>query len=181
MLLRLFGAKMGPRCHFYPSSRLWAPWNLICADQITVGDGAEIYNPAPIRLGSQAILSQNSYLCVATHDFDDPGFLLLAYAMEVGPYVWVCARACVAPGINVGALAGIRGDARPGAMERLRRCARGQGEATQPRHLVATATDNKTRRYSGSTGNTELLYEIIAAARKAQPAACSRGCPALPG
>jgi putative colanic acid biosynthesis acetyltransferase WcaF len=102
MLLRLFGAKMGPHCHFYSTSRVWAPWNLICADQVTAGDGAEIYNPAPVRLGSHAILSQNSYLCGATHDSDDPGFPLLAYAMEVGAYAWVCARACVAPGVNVG-------------------------------------------------------------------------------
>jgi putative colanic acid biosynthesis acetyltransferase WcaF len=102
MLLRLFGAKMGPHCHFYPSSRVWAPWNLICADQVSAGDGAEIYNPAPVRLGSHAILSQNSYLCGATHDFDDRAFPLLAYTMEVGPYAWVCARACVAPGVNIG-------------------------------------------------------------------------------
>ncbi len=69
---------------------------------MAVGDGAEIYNPAPVRLGSHAILSQNSYLCGATHDFDDPGFPLLAYTMELGAYAWVCARACVAPGVNVG-------------------------------------------------------------------------------
>ena len=102
MLLRLFGAKMGPNCHFYPGSRVWAPWNLVCTDQVTAGDGAEIYNPAPVRLGSHVILSQNAYLCGATHDFDDPAFPLLAYAMEVGPYAWICARACVAPGVNVG-------------------------------------------------------------------------------
>ncbi len=102
MLLRLFGAKLGPNCKFYPSSRVWAPWNLVCSDLVAVGDGAEIYNPAPVRLGSHAILSQNSYLCGATHDFDDPAFPLLAYVMEVGAYAWVCARACVAPGVNIG-------------------------------------------------------------------------------
>jgi putative colanic acid biosynthesis acetyltransferase WcaF len=102
MLLRLFGAKLGPNCKFYPSSRVWAPWNLVCSDLVAVGDGAEIYNPAPVRLGSHAILSQNSYLCGATHDFDDPGFPLLAFTMELGAYAWVCARACVAPGVNVG-------------------------------------------------------------------------------
>jgi len=102
MLLRLFGEKMGPSCHFYSTSRVWAPWNLICEDQVTAGDHAEIYNPAPVRLGSHAILSQNAYLCGATHDFDDPAFPLLAFAMEVGPYAWICARACVAPGVNVG-------------------------------------------------------------------------------
>ena len=74
----------------------------MCSDLVAVGDGAEIYNPAPVRLGSHAILSQNSYLCGATHDFDDPGFPLLAYAMEIGDYAWVAARACVAPGVNIG-------------------------------------------------------------------------------
>src|SRR5579859_1573043 len=40
MLLRLYGAKMGPNCHFYPASKVWAPWNLICGDQVTAADGA---------------------------------------------------------------------------------------------------------------------------------------------
>lgn len=101
-LLRCFGATLGPGCHFYPASRVWAPWNLICADQVTAADRAEIYNPAPMRLGSHAILSQEAFLCGATHDYDDPRFPLLAYAMEIGPYAWVCARASVAPGVNIG-------------------------------------------------------------------------------
>jgi len=101
-LLRLFGAKMGSNCHFYPRSKVWAPWNLICAEQVTAGDGVEIYNPAPVTLGSHAILSQEAYLCGATHDYDDPAFPLIAYATSIGPYAWVCARASVAPGVNLG-------------------------------------------------------------------------------
>lgn len=102
MLLRAFGATMGPNCHFYPGSKVHSPWNLVCADQVTAGDGVEIYNPAPLRLGSHAILSQGAYICGATHDFDDPAFPLLTYAMEIGAYAWICARACVGPGVNVG-------------------------------------------------------------------------------
>jgi len=102
MLLKAFGAQMGPDCHFYPASKIWAPWNLICEAQVAAGDGAEIYNPAPMRFGSHAIISQGAYICGATHDFDDPAFPLLAYAMEVGPYAWICARACVGPGVTVG-------------------------------------------------------------------------------
>ena len=101
-LLRCFGATMGPLCHFYPASKVWAPWNLVCADQVTAADGAEIYNPAPMTFGSHSILSQDAYICGATHDYDDPTFPLLAYAMMVGPYAWICARASVAPGVNVG-------------------------------------------------------------------------------
>ena len=102
LLLRAFGAKMGPNCHFNPGSKVWAPWNLVCADMVTAGDGAEIYNPAPMRFGSHAIVSQGAYVCGATHDFDDPAFPLLAYSMNIGAYAWICAKASVGPGVNVG-------------------------------------------------------------------------------
>lgn len=101
-LLRCFGATMGQNCHFYPNSRIWAPWNLICEDQVSAADGVEIYNPAPVRLGSHAILSQQAYICGATHNYDDPAFPLIAYAMTIGAYSWICARASVAPGVDVG-------------------------------------------------------------------------------
>ena len=102
MLLRLFGATLGPHCHFYPASRVWAPWNLRCADHVAAGNGVEIYNPSPMQLGSHVILSQDCYLCGATHDYNDPAFPLLAYAMTIEAYAWICARASVAPGVRVG-------------------------------------------------------------------------------
>jgi putative colanic acid biosynthesis acetyltransferase WcaF len=101
-LLRLFGAKLGPDCHFYPGSRVWAPWNLVCADHVAAGNGVEIYNPATLHLDSHVILSQQAYICGATHDYNDPGFPLIAYPMRLGAYAWICARASVAPGIHVG-------------------------------------------------------------------------------
>ncbi|MEO7030548.1 MAG: putative colanic acid biosynthesis acetyltransferase [Acidobacteriaceae bacterium] len=101
-LLRLFGATLGPHCHFYPSARVWAPWNLICADHVAAGPGVEIYNPSLLQLDSHVILSQNAFLCGATHDYNDPAFPLIAYRMHLEPYAWVCARASVAPGVNLG-------------------------------------------------------------------------------
>lgn len=101
-LLRAFGATMGRGCHFYPASKVWAPWNLICAAQVTAANGVEIYNPAPVTFGSHAILSQDAFVCGATHDYDDADFPLIAYAMTFGAYAWVCARASVGPGVNVG-------------------------------------------------------------------------------
>jgi putative colanic acid biosynthesis acetyltransferase WcaF len=102
MLLRLFGAKMGPGCHFYPSGKVWAPWNLICEDCCTLADYAEIYNPSPIYLESHCIVSQQAFLCGASHDYNDPDFPMISYGMRLGAYSWICARASVSPGVNVG-------------------------------------------------------------------------------
>ena len=101
-LLRCFGAKMGPSCHIYPGAKIWAPWNLFCGYQATVADGATVYNPKPIRLGTHAIISQEAYLCGATHDYEDPGFPLVASEICIGSYAWVCARATVQPGVSLG-------------------------------------------------------------------------------
>lgn len=101
-LLRCFGARLGPHCHFYPRSRIWAPWNLMCEDGVSLADEAQIYNPAPVWLGSHAIVSQQAYICGATHDYNDPAFPLISFPMSLGAYSWVCARASVCPGVNVG-------------------------------------------------------------------------------
>lgn len=102
-LLRCFGAKLGRGVHIYAKVKIWAPWNLRCDDYAGVGDGAELYNPAPLHLGEFSVISQDSYICGATHDYNDPEFPLLAYEMRIGERAWICARACVAPGVQVGA------------------------------------------------------------------------------
>ena len=102
LLLRCFGAKLGKGVHVYPKVKVWAPWNLTCADFAGIGDGAEIYNPAPMHFGEFCVVSQDSYICGATHDYNDPAFPLLAFEMRVGARAWICARACVAPGVQVG-------------------------------------------------------------------------------
>ena len=101
-LLRCFGATLGKGVHVYPKAVVWAPWNLHCADYVGIANGAEIYNPAPMHFGEAAVISQDSYICGATHDYNDPTFPLLAYEMHLGARCWICARASVAPGITVG-------------------------------------------------------------------------------
>lgn len=102
MLLRVFGAKMGPACHFYPKAKIWAPWNLVCEDRASVADGAELYNTAPLFMGSHAIVSQGAYICGATHLYNEISFKLVSFPIRLGPYSWICARAAVHPGVNVG-------------------------------------------------------------------------------
>lgn len=99
---RLFGATLGPHCHIYPTADVWAPWNLICEDAVAVANGAVIYNPSPVRLASHSIVSQDAYLCGATHDLDDPAFPMTSAPITLGRYAWVCARAVVCAGVNVG-------------------------------------------------------------------------------
>ncbi len=107
--LRRFGAQLGPNCHFYPQSRIWAPWNLECEDAVIVADRADLNNHAHLYLGSHVILSQDCCVSNATHDYNDPMFPVVAVPMRIGRYAWVAARACVVPGGDIaeGAILGM--------------------------------------------------------------------------
>jgi putative colanic acid biosynthesis acetyltransferase WcaF len=101
LLLRCFGATLGPNCHIYPRAIIWAPWNLKCDDAASIADDALVYNPKPVFLGSHAIVSQQAYLCGASHDIDSDNFPMISAPISIGAYAFVCARACVLPGINL--------------------------------------------------------------------------------
>lgn len=107
-LLRLFGARLGKINFIYPSARIWAPWLLETGDLVTIGRGAEIYNPGGASLGDRTIISQDAYLCGATHDYQSPDFTYLTKRIRTGPQVWICARAMVLPGVecNAGSVLG---------------------------------------------------------------------------
>jgi putative colanic acid biosynthesis acetyltransferase WcaF len=102
VLLRLFGARIGAGAHPYPACRVWAPWNLRMGDHSCLANGVDCYSVAAVTLGAHATVSQYSYICTASHNYDDPSFALVARPVSIGPYAWVAAAAFVGPGVTVG-------------------------------------------------------------------------------
>jgi len=109
-LARAFGARIGKGVHIYPNAKIWAPWNLRVGDRSCLSNGVGCYNVAPIEIGADAVISQDSYLCTATHDYNDRAFPLLIAPIAIEQYVWVAAGAFVSPGVILhrGAVVGAR-------------------------------------------------------------------------
>ncbi len=102
LLLRLFGAKIGRSVSVYASARIWAPWNLTLGDFSVLGARVDCYSVGPVLLGEGAIVSQDTCLCTATHDYTDASFGLVVKPVSIGAHAWVCARAFIAPGVTIG-------------------------------------------------------------------------------
>lgn len=100
--LRIFGAKMGPCCHVYPSVRIYAPWNLTLGEWTCIGPRVEIYDKGPVRIGSETVISQDVWICTASHDISAPHMDLVTRPVAVGDHVWIAARAAVLPGVAIG-------------------------------------------------------------------------------
>lgn len=103
LVLRAWGARLGKGCLVYGDALIWAPWQLTMGDGACIGDRVEIYNVAPITLGAGAVVSQQAFLCSASHDHRRDDFPLTTAPVTLGERAWVAARAIILPGITIGA------------------------------------------------------------------------------
>lgn len=102
ILLRIFGANVSLKSRISSSVRITMPWNLEMEDYATIGPYAIVYNTAPIKIGYQATVSQYSYLCSATHDYEDAHFTLYALPIIIERNAWVAADVYIGPGVTIG-------------------------------------------------------------------------------
>jgi putative colanic acid biosynthesis acetyltransferase WcaF len=102
LLLRVFGATVGRGVRVYPSARIWAPWNLEMREHACLGDFVDCYSVDRIVIGARATVSQYSFLCTASHDFEDARMPLTTAPITIGDEVWVTADVFVAPGVTIG-------------------------------------------------------------------------------
>lgn len=102
ILLRLFGAKIGETCTIRRTSRVYYPWLLEMGDLGCLGDDVVVYNLGAVRLGARSSLSQEAYICAGTHDYTSLAMPLVTAPITVGADAWICARAFIGPGVNVG-------------------------------------------------------------------------------
>lgn len=101
-LLRVFGAKLHPSARVYPRARCWAPWNLVMHERACVADDVDVYCARTITIGAHSTVSQYSYLCGATHDFEDERHPLVPLPITIGERCWIAADVFVAPGVTIG-------------------------------------------------------------------------------
>ena len=102
-ILRGFGATVGKDVRLHGGARVWLPQNLVVGDYSWVGRDVNLYDVAPIRIGANAVISEEAFLCTAGHDIESGRFALITAPIEVGDMAWVGARAIVLPGRKIGA------------------------------------------------------------------------------
>ena len=101
-LLRLFGAQVGKKGVVYRSARVYAPWNLTIGDGVVIGPRVEVYNKAPVSIGDMAVVSQDVFLCTASHDVNSCSIALTTAPIILGAQTWIAARSIVLLGVKLG-------------------------------------------------------------------------------
>lgn len=102
LLLKLFGAKLGQATYVYPTVQIWAPWNLVMGDHSCLSHYVDCYCVDKVTIGIHATVSQYSFLCAASHDYNKEGMPLVTAPIVIGDLAWVTSGVFVGPGVTVG-------------------------------------------------------------------------------
>ena len=102
LVLRMFGTKTWYQAQYFPTVRIWAPWNLKTGRSVAIDDQVDLYNVAPITLGHMVSISRRAFLCTASHDISNVGRPLTTAPIVIGNGVWIGAEAYVGPGVTIG-------------------------------------------------------------------------------
>lgn len=101
-LLRCFGAQIGKNVIIRPSAQITYPWKVKIGDYSWIGDEVVLYSLGEIEIGSHAVISQRSYICTGTHDYNSEDFRIYAEKITIGDKCWLATDVYVAPSISIG-------------------------------------------------------------------------------
>ena len=101
-LLRLFGAKIGKGVIIRPSVKTTYPWKVSIGDHSWIGDDVVLYSLGEINIGNNTVISQKSYLCTGSHDFEKTTFDIFAKEIIVEDEAWIASDVFIGPGVTVG-------------------------------------------------------------------------------
>lgn len=101
-LLRVFGARLEKGVRIQGRARCWQPWRLSVGAGSWIDAEVNLYAVDEIRIGSNAVISAEAFLCTASHDITSSTYALKTAPIHVGDMAWIGARAIVLPGTMIG-------------------------------------------------------------------------------
>ena len=101
-LLRTFGAEIGANVIIRPSAKVTYPWKLKIGDNCWVGDEVTLYTLGCITIGDNVVISQRSYICTGSHDYQKTTFDIYAKEINIENEAWVSTDVFIAPGVTIG-------------------------------------------------------------------------------
>ncbi|MCU1659157.1 MAG: hypothetical protein JWO57_3813 [Pseudonocardiales bacterium] len=99
--LRAFGATIGDGVIMRQRVRVKFPWRLSIGARCWIGEGVWIHNQGQLTIGSDTVISQESFITTGSHDLRRTMDLVIK-PVTIGNGVWVTSRCMVLQGVDIG-------------------------------------------------------------------------------
>ncbi|MDN3481482.1 acetyltransferase [Arthrobacter sp. APC 3897] len=100
-VLRAFGADIADGVIFRPRTRVKSPWKLHIGERTWIGEGVWFHNQDHIHVGSDVVISQETFLTTGSHRVrTDMGLITSPIRIDNG--AWLTSRCMVLGGSHIG-------------------------------------------------------------------------------
>jgi putative colanic acid biosynthesis acetyltransferase WcaF len=99
--LKLFGAEIGRNVIFRPRTRVKFPWKLHVGDRSWIGEGVWLHNQDHIHIGSDVVISQETFLTTGSHAHRT-NMELRTRPIKIQNGVWITSRCMILGGVTLG-------------------------------------------------------------------------------
>ncbi len=110
LLLKIFGAKIGKGVLIRSSVHIQFPWKIEIGDYSWIGDEVVLYSLDDIVIGKNVVVSQRSYICTGTHDYNESTFPIISKKVIIEDECWIATDVFIGLGVTIkkGTIVGAR-------------------------------------------------------------------------
>jgi putative colanic acid biosynthesis acetyltransferase WcaF len=99
--LTMFGATIANGVVFRPRTRVKFPWKLHIGESSWVGEGVWIHNQDDVWIGSNVVLSQDTFVTTGSHALRTD-MSLITKPVRIGDGAWITSRCIILGGVDIG-------------------------------------------------------------------------------
>lgn len=100
--MRMMGVKMSRNVKWFGGFSVRTPKNLIIEDGVSIGPKVLLDAREGITIHKNAVIAYEAIIWSLNHDYNDVNFVGKGAPVEIGSYAWICSRAIILPGVNIG-------------------------------------------------------------------------------
>jgi acetyltransferase-like isoleucine patch superfamily enzyme len=101
-VMKLFGMKVGAGVGLYTGCEIRNAGGITIGKGTVIGNRCLLDGRRGIEIGEKVNISPEVFIWTLHHDYNDPGFIQIGAPVKIGKYAWICSRAIILPGVEIG-------------------------------------------------------------------------------
>lgn len=99
---KLYNAKIGKNVCMYRSLELRNPRNLVIDGDNSIGKNVMLDARKGLHIEKGCVIASHVLIWTLHHDYNSDDFHVIGAPVTLGAHSWICSRAIILPGVNIG-------------------------------------------------------------------------------
>lgn len=100
--LQVVGLNMCRDVRIYEGFHIRHPKGISIENGVSIGPHVLLDGRKGLHIGKNTVIAYEAIIWTLNHDYNDTNFCCKGAPVSIGAYAWICSRAIILPGVNIG-------------------------------------------------------------------------------